>query len=835
MDFMLPSILNALVALTCLGLAIMVLARNWTRATHKTFAWVSALLMLWAVGVFGALQSHEENSLRAWVHLAEFAVCFVPAAFYHFVGYFPKGKFDGSRAFLIALYIIGAVLAVNSLAPWYITAVEFPTGKPPVVRHHPSFRAVLLVSLITVFVLHANLRRKLRETQGFGQRQIQFVITGIYGIAALGITSAAMEPLFDIPAFQAYGPVAIILLMGFFAYAMVRYHLLDTRAMVSRALVYLGATLFVIATFLGFTGLIQWTLGRTATFADILPGILAAFVVTLVFQTVKDRVSHFIEVRFLRQRYDIDNLYARLAEQAAEVVDLDTFLESIARDIQETIGVRTIRVLLLDPDDDSLLVTEFTSVPGEPPMRTREHNVLLDYLREFPQPLILEQIIHGRPDERMVRVAGCLADLEAFFCLPLKTGDGLVGIMTLGPKETHDIYSEQELVAFRALAGPLGTAIANARLYRQLARVHLHQTNVFSQMREGVVAVDTNGKVTVVNEAAGHLLAPIKEGQTLDDLPREIADLLYTTLERESPVSDYETAIPGPEGETIPFMVSSTCLKTQSGDTTGAVALLYDLSLIKRLEQNVQRADRLSSIGTLAAGMAHEIKNPLVSIKTFTQLLADRYKDPEFRSTFEEVVPHEVERIDTIVSRLLDFARPRPVKYTQVDIRQTVEEVVALVENQLRKYFITVELDFPEEQLFVNGDEQQLHQVLLNLVLNAIDAMKEKGEGTLSMKARPSYLFQRKKDVASLVERKCVRLTVSDTGCGIPPDKVADLFTPFYTTKSEGCGLGLAVVHSIIEDHGGEIDVASIQGEGTTFTVSLPVATVPKPAKAPTV
>src|SRR5690606_1546356 len=134
--------------------------------------------------------------------------------------------------------------------------------------------------------------------------------------------------------------------------------------------------------------------------------------------------------------------------------------------------------------------------------------------------------------------------------------------------------------------------------------------------------------------------------------------------------------------------------------------LLYDLTMIKTLERNVQRADRLSSIGTLAAGMAHEIKNPLVSIKTFTQLLSDRYKDPEFRATFEEVVPHEVDRIDTIVSRLLDVARPRPVAYTHVNIRRTVDEVAALLENQLRKNFVTIEMDVPDQPFFISGDDQ---------------------------------------------------------------------------------------------------------------------------------
>ncbi len=835
LDILVPSLLNGLTALVCLGFTVMVLARNWRKPTHQSFALLSSTLMLWSLTVFGAVTSHNRESVLAWVHVAEFIVCFSPGTLYQFVGHFPKGRFDGNRPLLVALYSLGLLLALNSLGPWYVEIVSMPAGKPPIVRHHDSILVLVALILLTIFAVHTNLRRKLRESHGFDRRQIQFVLSGCYGIAVMSALTSTIEPLFGIPTFQAYTPAAVMLLMGFFAYAMVRYHLLDTRAMVSRALVYGVATTFVILTFMLFTFVTRALVGAETTGADLVPGILTAFLVTLVFQTIKERVANTIEVSFLRQRYDMDALYARLAQQSAEVVELGPFLAGLAQDIQKTIGVRTIRVLLTDPNDPTLLITEFTSVAGEPPMRTREHAVLLDFLSDHPQPLILEQILHGQPDERMVRVASCLADLEAFFCLPLKTGDGLVGLLTLGPKETHDVYSHQERVAFRALVGPLGTAIANARLYRELAGVHLRQTNVFAKMREGVIAVDKRGMVTVINQAALSLLGPIEEGRNVDELPAEIADLLRTTLDRETPVSDFETAITNPEGQSVTLLMSSSCLMTEDGATSGAVVLLYDLSLIKTLERNVQRADRLSSIGTLAAGMAHEIKNPLVSIKTFTQLLADRYKDPEFRATFEEVVPHEVDRIDTIVSRLLDFARPRPVVYTHVNIRRTIDEVAALIENQLRKAFVTVELDAPDQSFFISGDDQQLHQVFLNLFLNAIDAMKQRGEGTLRIKLRMGYFFKRRKNASNLVERKCVHISVSDTGHGIPADRLPEIFTPFFTTKPEGCGLGLAVVHSIIEEHGGEIDVTSVAGEGATFTVSLPSTTVTQPVEPATV
>ena len=142
----------------------------------------------------------------------------------------------------------------------------------------------------------------------------------------------------------------------------------------------------------------------------------------------------------------------------------------------------------------------------------------------------------------------------------------------------------------------------------------------------------------------------------------------------------------------------------------------------------------------------------------------------------------------------------------------------------MRKGFIKTIVEFPEGELAVRGDEQQLHQVFLNLLMNSIDAMQEKREGTITIRARPGYIFYRKHGASTLMEKRCARISVTDTGSGIPADRIPELFTPFYTTKDDGCGLGLAVVHSIIAEHGGEIDVKSTLGERTTVNVSLPLA-----------
>jgi signal transduction histidine kinase len=226
----------------------------------------------------------------------------------------------------------------------------------------------------------------------------------------------------------------------------------------------------------------------------------------------------------------------------------------------------------------------------------------------------------------------------------------------------------------------------------------------------------------------------------------------------------------------------------------------------------------------MAAGMAHEIKNPLQSIKTFTQLLLDRYDDADFRNTFAEVVPPEVDRIDSIVTRLLHFARPQPVSFRLHDIRQILTNVFALVENQMRKSGVALHLDMPENGVGVMADNQQLHQVFLNLVLNAIESMTDSPDPMIEVKVSTGHGRLQQKGSVLRHDVPCVRTVIRDRGCGITREHLKQLFTPFFTTKADGSGLGLSVVHGIITEHQGVIDVSSTPGAGSSFTVTFPLA-----------
>ena len=253
-------------------------------------------------------------------------------------------------------------------------------------------------------------------------------------------------------------------------------------------------------------------------------------------------------------------------------------------------------------------------------------------------------------------------------------------------------------------------------------------------------------------------------------------------------------------------------LATLANQATVALenARLYeDLS---RAKVQMQRADRLAALGTLTAGLAHEIRNPLVAIKTFTQLLPERFDDSEFREHFLNVTAGEVDRIASLVTELLDFARPSQPKLNREDLNKVVEKMLLLVDTESHKKNVRVVRDFAGILPPVVLDREQIKQVLLNVLLNAVDATPE--DGTITVSTRP---------VTKNGSLDYVQIVIRDTGKGIPEEDLDKVFTPFYTTKHEGSGLGLAISHQIIQEHHGNIEIESQENQGTTFRINLPV------------
>jgi signal transduction histidine kinase len=236
---------------------------------------------------------------------------------------------------------------------------------------------------------------------------------------------------------------------------------------------------------------------------------------------------------------------------------------------------------------------------------------------------------------------------------------------------------------------------------------------------------------------------------------------------------------------------------------------------LKQSQDTLRRADRLSSLGLLTAGLAHEIRNPLVAIRTFTQLLPERYDDAEFREGFQGLALKEVDRICGLITDLLSFARPSRPNVAEESINDVVDGIARILESEAKEKGVEITRDFAAELPKVWIDREQMKQVFMNLILNAIQAIKEGGSIFISTR---SY----SKNEAGQAG-KFVQIEIRDTGVGIPEEHLDHIFDPFFTSKDEGSGLGLSISHQIVQEHGGYVTVESKLGTGTSFFINLPI------------
>jgi signal transduction histidine kinase len=253
-------------------------------------------------------------------------------------------------------------------------------------------------------------------------------------------------------------------------------------------------------------------------------------------------------------------------------------------------------------------------------------------------------------------------------------------------------------------------------------------------------------------------------------------------------------------------------LSTLANQTAIAIenARLYED--LKKSKSYMRRADRLASLGTLTAGLAHEIRNPLVAIKTFTQLLPERFEDEEFRNHFTNIASSEVDRISSLITELLDFARPSDPKFEFEDINGILDGMILLVSTESKKKQINIIKNYIPNLPPIKIDREQIKQVFLNILLNSVEATPERGEITVKTRsfAKPGG-------------EPYIQIELADNGRGIPAEHLEDIFTPFYTTKDKGSGLGLSISHQIVQDHRGYIDVESELNKGTSFFINLPL------------
>jgi two-component system sensor histidine kinase HydH len=341
-----------------------------------------------------------------------------------------------------------------------------------------------------------------------------------------------------------------------------------------------------------------------------------------------------------------------------------------------------------------------------------------------------------------------------------------------------------------------------------------------NHLSSGVLVIDAGKQVGVLTAQAKHLLGLAPEKASLpafEALPAPIQAIVRETLASGKAPADRQFEMDAGSRGRITLHLSAVPLEPERKNS-GAVVLLSDVTTGRQLEERLKQLDRLANLGTLAATMAHEIKNALVAGKTFIDLLLEKNKDSEL----VEVVRREVARIDAIVSRMLKFSGPGRAEFGEVHLHEVLEHSLRLVEPQLASKSATLSRSFQAASDLLKGDDYQLQQAFVNLFLNAVEALGP--NGTLSVITEtfiPGASSGKRGDPATGPR---LRIAIKDTGSGILPQNMARLFEPFFTTKVHGTGLGLPITRRIIQDHRGAISVESQPGQGTTFQILLPAA-----------
>ncbi|MBN2688696.1 MAG: PAS domain-containing protein, partial [Deltaproteobacteria bacterium] len=343
-----------------------------------------------------------------------------------------------------------------------------------------------------------------------------------------------------------------------------------------------------------------------------------------------------------------------------------------------------------------------------------------------------------------------------------------------------------------------------------LSRIKAFSDNLVENMPFGLVSLNADGSITSVNQTAESILhftadeTVGRKGESI--LPSEMSEMLGD-LKQVGGIIDREIDYPLADGKSIPLDVIATELNDEDGVFLGYIILLRDLTEIDRLRGELERSRRLASLGRMAAGIAHEIRNPLSSIKGLATYFRERYRHvPEDLKT-ADIIIGEVDRLNRVISQLLEFARPMDIQLKETPLQVFLRHSIKMIEQQARGKDIAITTDFPSGIEAVPIDPDRLSQVLFNLYLNAFESME--GGGTLSVGLTKA-------------DEETATITIADTGTGIAAEHMGRIFDPYFTTKRSGTGLGLPIVHRIMEAHGGDIHIDSTPGKGTTVFLNFP-------------
>jgi PAS domain S-box-containing protein len=809
-----------------LGLGLAVFRANPRSQVNQSFLLVSVILAAWLVSLHFAFNATQAGAAAFWIRNASVSGLLMAIGF-NLLRLAILRRERGWRD----MWRRSAVLALSSLiagaicyTPLFLRYAEIRNGKIPRPVYGPlfpfyvSFCAIVGLAVMGLYV------RDLRRTSGVQKVEVQFVVAGCAILAGL----LAFTPVFvnrDI-AVQ-FAPFRVVIFSLIIAYGISTRKIMDVGFFFRRVTSYAVLTAYLLALY----ALVWWLVSTAAkpvlrTDSRAAGHLAAALVVAFAMAPARGISQRFANRLFIGSRgIDFQSTMSQAAGILKSVSTLQDLLDRFAKTIGEAVG--TDRVFILLPEKESY-VQHYPAVHADAEadrLHLDRSDPTISYLETNHEVLVLDELHRVRKTQELEQAEEQMERMKVAVALGFFSRQHLAGVMLLGTRLSGRIYGAVEQNALQVLCGQLAVAIDNAQLFTEVENARIYNETLLENLTTGVIAAGSDERVTVFNNEAGQITGLNPDeiiDHSVDRLPSGLHDMLCETLRSGERQECSELVLPLGEQDAV-VRASSSTFHGQQGEMLGALVVLTDITALKRLEMQIRRSDRLASIGTLSAGMAHEIKNPLVSIKTFAQLLPERYQDSDFRDTFSSLIGHEIDRIDALVNQLLRFARPAKPVLAPMHVHDVLEKSLQLVGNRLYQKEIKLTRSWRADVDTIRADADQLEQVFLNFFLNAMDAMKRGGELTVGTEIHEASEWVAAISGTNGDSHEVLRITIRDNGEGIRKEDIPHVFDPFFTTKDYGTGLGLSVVHGIIQEHGGQIEVESELKKGTAFHILLPL------------
>ena len=760
----------------------------------------------------------------------EIALLLLPPLFLHFALVFPERphawiRTHASRTILPLMYLPALVLggikvaAVGSRLPG---ATDLTSVILVVDRLELTY---LAIGLTGGFAIMTRALRRVRSVTA--RRQLRWIVWGT-ALGALPFTIGYLVPyaagLGVLPRTELLaGPLGLVPLA--FACAIVRYRLMDVEVIIKRTVTYAAALAAIATIYALLLRAAEVMLFDGSDRHSSIVAMLATLVVVLLAQPVRNAVQNALDRAYYRDRYDYRRALVAFARDLNSDLDLHRLGDRLMTRIVETLLVDRMALLLAPPagtagDFAPLCATCF---PEDARLKrlAREsaigRRVAAGHMVALDDPGASRRL----PAEELAE----WRDAGIHYFVPCMSKDGVIAVIALGQKGSGEPLSSEDIALVAAVAGQVATALENARLYRELRekageidRLREFSDNIIESLNEGLAVLDLDDRVVRWNSAFERLYGVERDdavGRTLSELfePTFVAALRAARGETATGASLYRVPLtsrhPG-DPRRLLVNLGTVPLRTPDGSTAGTLLMFEDITGRVQLEEQLQITEKMASIGLLAAGVAHEVNTPLTGISSFTQMLLQGADPEDPRTTLLEKIERQTFRAAKIVNSLLNLARPTHTDRGPVDLNVVINDVLSLLDHQLKAGRIKVRKDLGSPPPVVRAVEYKLQQVFLNLFLNARDAMP-KG-GWLS--------------ITTSIDGDAAAVRIADTGSGIPEEHLARIYDPFFTTKSigQGTGLGLSITYGIVREHDGTITCHSAVGQGTRFAISLPLA-----------